>query len=570
VATSRFGLGPVFALEWLRTSRRWQLYAIRSLFVTGLLLGICFVAINTGDRYYGSSIRRQAEIGGALFYVVTGVQLTLLLLAAPAATAGGFCIDKARGSLLQLLVTDLSATEIVLGKLAARLAPVLGLILCSLPVLYIATWFGGIDPEALLGFYLVSLGVAILSCALALTFSVWGKHTHEVLLVIYMLWLVGLLARPIYDRLLLFFFGPTPGWIDYLNPYWMTYAPYWAPGTTSWREPVFFLAGSVTIAGLAVLLAASRLRAVTVRQAGSSSAKRGKWRLPKLPGPPLSWNPVLWREWQRTRLGGWVGAVVLFYALMATLFSVSGIYQALTTPRPGGSILAICVNGLQVAVGMLFLTVSAVTALSEERVRGSLDVLMVTPLSSTQIVLGKWLGSFRHIPYLVILPGAIIVALALLENLWEFPVLLLGYLFAYGAFLTTAGVLIAIVVARLGRAVTVAVILYALMSVFWPILLTLIQRQVNSQEAVGLLMGSPGLGALYLSVAAVERRGVGEANFLWWSILWTAGLWILAFIQLGFALISFDYFLGRVSSPLIPPLQPDWKKGERKEKVVSR
>ena len=80
--------------------------------------------------------------------VLTGVQITLLLLAAPAATAGSFCIGKALGALMHRLVTDLSSSEIVLGKLAARLGPVLGLVGSSVPVLFLCTWFGGIDPEA--------------------------------------------------------------------------------------------------------------------------------------------------------------------------------------------------------------------------------------------------------------------------------------------------------------------------------------------------------------------------------------------------------------------------------------
>ena len=33
-------LGPVFANEWLTTSRRWQVYAGRSLFVSVLLVGL--------------------------------------------------------------------------------------------------------------------------------------------------------------------------------------------------------------------------------------------------------------------------------------------------------------------------------------------------------------------------------------------------------------------------------------------------------------------------------------------------------------------------------------------------
>ena len=45
-----------------------------------------------------------------------------------------------------MLMTDLTNREIVVGKLAARLAPILSLIACTLPVLELLTLLGGVDP----------------------------------------------------------------------------------------------------------------------------------------------------------------------------------------------------------------------------------------------------------------------------------------------------------------------------------------------------------------------------------------------------------------------------------------
>ncbi len=77
--------------------------------------------------------RSRCRWAGALFSTTAVILLGLVGLAAPAATAGSICLDKARGNLTLLLATDLSDSEIVLGKLAARLVPVLGLILCATP-----------------------------------------------------------------------------------------------------------------------------------------------------------------------------------------------------------------------------------------------------------------------------------------------------------------------------------------------------------------------------------------------------------------------------------------------------
>ena len=89
------------------------------------------------------------ELGQGFFLAVVGTELSLVLLAAPAATAGAICQDRARGTLLHMLMTDLSAAEIVLGKLAARLTPVLAMICCTLPMLELLSLLGGVDPLAL-------------------------------------------------------------------------------------------------------------------------------------------------------------------------------------------------------------------------------------------------------------------------------------------------------------------------------------------------------------------------------------------------------------------------------------
>ena len=97
-----------------------------------------------------------------------------------------------------MLVTDLSDNEIILGKLAARLAPVLALVACGVPVTALAVLLGGIDPGALLGALLVTVALAVLGCSLALTFSIWAGKAHEVLMADYLVWFFWLLALPLW------------------------------------------------------------------------------------------------------------------------------------------------------------------------------------------------------------------------------------------------------------------------------------------------------------------------------------------------------------------------------------
>src|SRR5260370_349281 len=95
----------------------------------------------------------------------------------------------------------LSDGAIGVGKVAAGVVPVLGLVGCTLPVLALLTLLGGVGPDALLGAFLVTVGVAVLGCSLALVFSLWVGKTHEALLATYAAWGLWLLGTPMIEQL---------------------------------------------------------------------------------------------------------------------------------------------------------------------------------------------------------------------------------------------------------------------------------------------------------------------------------------------------------------------------------
>ncbi len=193
----RLGLGPVFTYEWITACRRWQGYALCAGYVFPLLAALV-IAWSLSPGFAGlGTISAIARLGQWFFLAIVGTQLTLVLLAAPAATAGVICVDRARGTLLHLLVTDLSDREIVLGKLTARLVPVLTIVACTLPVMELLSLLGGVDPDALLGAFIVTMGVALVGCSLSLVFSLLVGKTHEALLCTYAAWGLWLLGRPI-------------------------------------------------------------------------------------------------------------------------------------------------------------------------------------------------------------------------------------------------------------------------------------------------------------------------------------------------------------------------------------
>ena len=146
---SRFGMGPVFQWEWRRVSRQWWFYALRAAIVGGLLAGLAAAWWAFASRPDLNVPRAMAQVGEAFFIVIALGQIAMVLLAAPAATAGMFGMEKARGHVCLMLMTEVNSLDIVLGILAARMLPVLGGILCTVPVLALTSHLGGVPPSAM-------------------------------------------------------------------------------------------------------------------------------------------------------------------------------------------------------------------------------------------------------------------------------------------------------------------------------------------------------------------------------------------------------------------------------------
>jgi ABC-type transport system involved in multi-copper enzyme maturation permease subunit len=562
------GLGPVFAYEWLTASRRWQGYALRSSLVLLLLLGLSGVWLGSHDGAGESSIQQVAEIGRGFYAVTTLIVLGLVGLAAPAATAGAICMDKARGNLTLLFATDLTDAEIVLGKLAARLVPVLGLIACAAPVQALATLLGGVDPAMPAGAILVCLACAVFGCTLALTLSVWGRKTHEVLLATYAFGILYLLAAPIWAGLVPMLL---PRWALARLPGFLALLPYnpvilvLAPLNGAPLVPIglgqqvrFFTLGLLASALLAAA-ATWRIRAVVIRQAGRGEATRradrhtgaregALARLSRLlPSPSLDGNPVLWREWRRRRPSRWSLVVWGLYAVLSAGFSLWAIVHALDSAGPASHEAGAVLNGLQVAAGLLLLSVSAVTSLAEERQHGSLDVLLATPLSTRSIVLGKWWGAFRGVPPLTVLPVLIAAALATHSGFALGPALIGGLIVAYGAALTSLGLALPTWMPRMGRAIGLTAGLYVVVTIAAIPVGTILFGKGPSGVRDGFAAASPFWGVAFSS--AVFGGTAGPRHDIEKQAGWLA-LWIVVYGLVASGLLlatlkTFNRCLGR-------------------------
>jgi ABC-type transport system involved in multi-copper enzyme maturation permease subunit len=542
----RWGLGPVFAYECLTTSRRWQVYAGRSLLVTSILVGLTLVGFNRLGGQSLTSFRDLAAVGTAFFGAILAVELVLALVVVPAATAGAICQDKMRGGLALMMVTDLSDAEIVLGKLASRLVTVLGVVACGLPVLAIATSLGGVDPLEILGGSMVIVGVSVLGVAVALTFSVWATRPHEALMATYATWAIWLLALLAWSETSR---GTTPAGLYGTNPFWQLFGDRVSSAATILVHRAAFLAGTLVISAALATISTWRIRGVALRQASRSERRvvprrgvGGTWRRwPGMPDTSLDANPVLWREWHRRQPSGWGRAIWRLYAAVSALFMVLAVF-ANPWIAPG-------VGGFMVSIGLLMLSVTSATALAEERAYGSLDILLATPLATREIVLGKWWGASRIVPRLAILPGMLAFGSAMMRGrgmgAFAFAALIAALVLAYGAVITGLGLALATWQPRLGRAVGLSVTAYLSATVIYPSIALMTVH--TGPEDVVFLWVSPFFG-MFIPLGWNSWGFASPFGERWFAMsIWVALTSAVAYVLLRATLHSFDHLLGRVS-----------------------
>ena len=586
----RWGPGPVFVHESIAATRRWQLYGMRSFFVFSLLAALAlvwlFVCLEEGQPVASISIKKLAQGGEYFFYAISTTQLMVVLLAAPAATAGAICLDRARGNLTHMLVTDLANGEIVLGKLAARCLPVVALVAATIPVLALAGLLGGVIFEAIVSLTLITLALAIFGCSLALAISVRATKTHEVLMAVYgveSLWILSPLVWELLSSTHVF--PGVPGWLVAINPFILAWAPYAWPNYVS----VEWLAGAV--GGLMMLsvglvaYAVLRLRAEATRGSGSRASRSATW-LGRVnarlfwwrPRPSLDKDPVLWREWRRGRPSRLSAVVWSLFVAISIAGMATGIVTIIDDYEDGSQFLMF-VSGFHATFGLLLVSLFSPTVLAEERVRGSLDVLLTSPVSTDRIVMAKWRGAYRVVPALAILPaiGCLIIA-AGAEN-HSLPTRLnqpapapfdtvdyvayacipVALLLAQGAVVTSVGLALATWIRRVGRAVAVSVTCCAFFAFGWIICLEL---AIPVLQALGLTPANDPAAAEFIVEVLATACPLGGQMMTFTTSSWPSGQSRLAFYvgqvivllaTIGFALVvlaltllTFDRCVGRV------------------------
>jgi len=418
-------LGPVFRAELIRTSRRRRYYVLRVVYgvVLWLLLWEQYLILRALElrRFGGISIKDMADFAFETFVAFSAVQLSVILALVPALVGGVIADEKQRKTLSFLLASQLTSSEIVLDKLAARMLHVGMLVAVGLPVIFILSLFGGIAPEHVLATYALTCSTTFLAAALALLVSTFARRVRQAVLIAYVVEVAWLLGPPLLGFVLRVGFPLTyarlgPVWISLVSPlellvfrsspFLMTVLTF---NNMAWMFGLQIAAGT-----LFVVLAVRGLRPIFRQQETGTrrldwfGSKLHHWRW--LQRPSCGDHAVLWKERYFARTDIFTKMFVLPATVVLTVVLIlgSGIdeavmrvchdlfhqgYAAAQSARLALNAAIRSVSHYYIGLWLLAVAGASASSVSAEREEDTWLSLVATPLSGREILRGKMVGA---------------------------------------------------------------------------------------------------------------------------------------------------------------------------------
>ncbi|HET6572592.1 MAG TPA: ABC transporter permease subunit [Fimbriiglobus sp.] len=356
-----------------------------------------------------------------------------------------------------LLVTNLRAREILLGKAVGRLPLILDPVLAALPVLALTPLLGGVSPVLMAWAAVAILAVVLGLSGVALFYSVFARTARAAITRTVGLAVVYLLGS---GALCLVFQVPRlwhfPSSVGVISPvevgdvFGAAVAgnPFAALGLASYRARVGpdgfeaevaravrrFAAFQVGVFALFGLTAVARLRRAVPWEARANAATVvRKWRArPTVERPPVGDMPVYW--WQRygslsrAQLKAVTALTPRRYAVfgLESLAIFVGLRLTFSAWKDAQFLREIVPWVLWVVtLGIMIPPVfRAARSVARERAAGTLDDLRLTALTARDVLYEKWLGCvMSELPRVLIL--ATVAAAAVLTGLLH-PLSLVG------------------------------------------------------------------------------------------------------------------------------------------------
>ena len=184
--------GPVFSREVAIAPRRSRLYLARTAYVIALLVLMSTAWLVLTGTQIVRDVGDLARFGTVLFQILAPLQLILAVFLASMLTAIAVAQEKDRGTLVLLLLTNLSSGELVLGKLLASVLQVSVMLAAGLPVFMLSALLGGVAFGQIARAMAVTAATVLVCGSLGSTLALWREKTFQALAMtalVVVLWL---------------------------------------------------------------------------------------------------------------------------------------------------------------------------------------------------------------------------------------------------------------------------------------------------------------------------------------------------------------------------------------------
>ncbi len=185
-------IGPVFAREATIAPRRDKTYIGRGVYGGFLLLVVSAAWLVVSGTQQLVDVGDFARFGSSLFGLLVPLQLVVALFFGATLAAAAVGQEKDRKTLVLLLLTRLSNSELVLGKLCAALLQILLFVVVSVPILLAVAALGGVSYGQVARAVCVALFATLASGSLGSCVALWRDKTFQALsatILILAIWL---------------------------------------------------------------------------------------------------------------------------------------------------------------------------------------------------------------------------------------------------------------------------------------------------------------------------------------------------------------------------------------------
>ncbi len=187
-------IGPVFQREVVIAPRRVRTYVVRAAYVAALLM-LIFTAwlVLTGTQKV-LDIGDLARFGAISFQILAPLQLVWAAFFAAMLAAAAVAHEKDRQTLVLLLLTNLSNTELVLGKLLASIFNVLVMLAAAVPLFLLISLSGGISYGQIAWAFAITLSSVLACGSLGSLLALWREKTFQALaltVLVLVFWVAG-------------------------------------------------------------------------------------------------------------------------------------------------------------------------------------------------------------------------------------------------------------------------------------------------------------------------------------------------------------------------------------------